>query len=158
MDKWDSHFLKMAAICAEMSKDPSTQCGAVIVRPDRSIAATGFNGFPRGMSDDPSIYEDREKKYDRVIHAEMNALLHSRDGTHKGYTLYTFPFMPCSRCAVHMVQAGISRVVAPHASPEQHKRWGKAFSRSIGYFKEAGVALSIWEQNANMWAHMRADR
>jgi deoxycytidylate deaminase len=35
------------------SKDPSTKVGAVIVRPDLTVASIGYNGFPRGMSDDP---------------------------------------------------------------------------------------------------------
>lgn len=140
VNKWDKHFLRMAYLVSEMSKDPSTQTGAVIVRPDRSVCSTGFNGFPRNMSDDEALYADREVKYDRVVHCEMNALLHSRDGMHQGYTLYTTPFLSCSRCAVHMLQAGIERFVAPIPTPEQIERWGDAFERTRSYFREAGVS------------------
>lgn len=50
---WDLLFLKMVDELASKSKDPSTKCGAMIVRPDKSICSMGFNGFPKGMSDDP---------------------------------------------------------------------------------------------------------
>jgi hypothetical protein len=38
-DKWDRRFLGLAAEVAGWSKDPSTQVGAVIVRPDRRFLA-----------------------------------------------------------------------------------------------------------------------
>ena len=72
---WDLSYLRLAKFWAlERSKDPSTQCGAVLVRPDNSVAALAYNGFPIGVGDNPRHYEDREIKYSRVIHAEMNAL------------------------------------------------------------------------------------
>ena len=50
-EKWDRRFLALAEHVADWSKDPSTKTGAVIVRPDRTIASMGYNGFPRGMAD-----------------------------------------------------------------------------------------------------------
>ena len=47
MADWDQRFIALADHIGQWSKDPSTQQGAVIVRPDKTIAATGFNGFPR---------------------------------------------------------------------------------------------------------------
>lgn len=141
MNRWDRHFLEMAFLVGSMSKDPSTKTGAVIVRPDRSVCSTGFNGFPRGMRDDAEVYNNREMKYDRIVHCEMNALLHSRDPHHDGYTLYTTPFISCSRCAVHMIQAGIRRFVAPRPTSEQLERWGEAFERTRSYFAEVDAEL-----------------
>ena len=46
IDKWDARFLDLAVYVADWSKDPSTKVGAVLVRPDRTIAALGFNRFP----------------------------------------------------------------------------------------------------------------
>lgn len=138
--KWDLRMLELARLISTWSKDPSTKCGAVITRPDRTIASVGYNGFPRGMQDTPHLYADREVKYSRVVHCEMNAVLSAREPL-AGYTLYTWPFMTCDRCAVHMVQAGITRVVYPAATPEQLERWGDALTRAREIYNEANVAM-----------------
>ena len=51
-NKWDIRFLEMAKLVASWSKDPSTQVGAIAVR-NRTVIAQGYNGFPRGMGDEP---------------------------------------------------------------------------------------------------------
>lgn len=141
---WDNRFLAMAYVVASWSKDPSSKNGAVLVRPDRTVAAVGFNGFPKDMRDDPRLYDDREVKYDRVIHAEMNAIFFCRETLPLAdYTLYTTG-PSCSRCAVHMIQAGIRRFVFPAASPEQAARWG--VSRSLTYFDEVGAEVISLER------------
>ena len=84
--------------------------GAVLVRPDRTIAAVGFNGFPRGVLDHAERYDDRPTKYEMVVHAELNALLSSRESL-EGYTLYVTPLPPCSQCAAAIIQRGIRKVV-----------------------------------------------
>lgn len=137
---WDQFFLGMAKYVSTRSKDPSTQTGAVIVRPDRSVASVGFNGFPRKMSDDSVLYANRDEKYSRIVHCEMNAVLYARESL-QGYALYTYPFISCDRCFVHMAQAGIIRFVAPCATPEQLTRWGAAFDRVRGYAKDMGLEV-----------------
>lgn len=139
-DKWDLRFLDMAKLVASWSKDPSTQTGAVIVRPNKSIASVGFNGFPQKMHDDPAMYATRDEKYSRIVHCEMNALQFAQEQT-DGYTLYTHPFISCDRCFVHMAQAGITRFVAPAATAEQLTRWGPAFDRVRSYATEMGLEL-----------------
>ena len=59
-------FLSLAREVSTWSKDPSTQVGAVLVRPDRTVAGIGFNGFPRGIYDDPELLNDRPEKYKRT--------------------------------------------------------------------------------------------
>jgi hypothetical protein len=49
---WDDYFMSVAFLSAMRSKDPSTQVGACIVNPDMRIVGIGYNGFPRGCSDD----------------------------------------------------------------------------------------------------------
>lgn len=136
--KWDGRFLDLAKLVAGWSKDPSTKSGAVIVRPDRTVAGVGYNGFPRNLSDADELYADREKKYSRVVHCEVNALLTVNESV-QGYTLYTHPFMCCDRCVVQMLQAGISRFVFPEASEETKSRWQSAFDLTTSYMDEAGV-------------------
>jgi dCMP deaminase len=139
-DKWDLRFLDLAKLVASWSKDPSTQTGAVITRPNRSLASVGFNGFPQKMTDDPTLYANRDEKYSRIVHCEMNALQFAQEPVN-GHTLYTFPFISCDRCFVHMAQAGIVRFVAPCATPEQLTRWGAAFDRVRGYAKDMGLEV-----------------
>lgn len=145
-EKWDRRFLEFAELVAQASKDPSTKCGAVIVRPDRSVCATGYNGFPRLMKDRKGTYEDKSAKNSRVIHCEMNALMSSNDHSVAGYTLYTWPFLSCDRCAVHMIQAGIVRAVAPklnadEKSQEWRDKWVRTLEISRDYYDECGVEV-----------------
>jgi len=138
---WDLFFLGLARYVSTKSKDPSTKVGAVITRPDYSVASVGFNGFPQGMPDHKHLYDDRDEKYSRIIHAEVNAVSFCRDESLTGYTLYTTPFMPCDRCFVQMVQKGIKRFVFPTATPEQIARWGAAFAKVRMYALECNVSL-----------------
>ncbi len=137
---WDQYFLMIAKVAASKSKDPSTQVGAVIVRPDRTIVSVGYNGFPRGVADTPERLHDRPTKYSLVVHAEMNAILSARESLN-GYTLYTVPFMPCDRCFVHVIQAGIKRVVFPQATSSQIERWGEAFAKVKALADEVDIQL-----------------
>lgn len=145
--KWDRRFLELARHISTWSKDPSTQVGAVIVRPDRTVASVGFNGFPRGMCDDPKIYEDRNTKLKRVVHAEMNAILNAAEPV-KGYTIYVYPPFPlvcsCSRCTVHIIQAGISRIVGIEGG---EKRFTDDHLVSLMMYYEAGVDVSMYDAN-----------
>lgn len=142
-ETWDEFYLGLAQYWAQhRSKDPSTKCGSIIVRPDNTQASAGYNGFPRGVSDDPALYEDRAAKYPRVVHAETNAILNAREPLH-GYTLYIWPFMTCERCATNIIQAGIKRVVSPEATPEQIERWGESFKIALALYAQAGVTVNV---------------
>ena len=137
---WDEWFISLAYAIAKKSKDPSTQVGALIIRPDRSIVAAGYNGFPRSIADTEERLNDRPTKYSLIIHAEMNAVLTAREDL-TGCKLYTVPFMPCDRCFVHMLQAGITRFVYPKATADQESRWGTAFKQVRMLAEEAKVEL-----------------
>lgn len=140
--KWDRRFLALAEMVAGWSKDPSTQCGGVIVRMDRTVVSLGFNGFPRQIEDTDELLNDRPEKYKRMVHSEMNAILNAH-GPVAGYTLYNWPGQSCSRCAVHVIQSGISRVVSSETDPDSPfaQRWAEDQKLSEQLFKEAGVAV-----------------
>jgi deoxycytidylate deaminase len=70
----------------------------------------------------------------------MNAILLAKRSL-ANYTLYVWPFISCDRCAVHVIQSGIKRVVAPIPDKEKLERWKKSFDLSESYFKEAGVEV-----------------
>lgn len=140
ISEWDDFYLGMARYVASKSKDPSTQTGAVIVRPDNTVASLGFNGFPKKMPDQELWYQNREEKYSRIIHCEMNAVLFAKENLN-GYTLYTYPFISCDRCFVHMVQAGITRFVAPKCPADKAERWKNLFDKTHKYAGEMGVVI-----------------
>ncbi len=140
-EKWDYRFLEMAKLVSTFSKDPSTQTGGVIVRPDKSLISVGFNGFPRKIADNPELLNNREEKYKRVVHSEMNAILNAH-GSVEGCTLYNWPGQSCARCAVHVIQAGIIRVVSPNSSHTDFGiRWKAETELADSLFKEAGVEV-----------------
>lgn len=138
MTNWDERFLEMAQLVAGWSKDPSSKVGSVITDGKR-IVSLGFNGFPAGTDDDPSIYGDRERKYRRVLHAEQNAMSFAKRDL-AGCTIYiTHP--PCARCAAQIVQEGIARVVCPSPSADFLSRWKDDMNESLAMFREAKVAF-----------------
>jgi dCMP deaminase len=139
--KWDERFLHLAEVVASWSKDPSTQVGAVIVDADKRIVSVGFNGFARGMDDHEALYANRMFKYGRIIHGEMNAILHARESL-ADMTLYTWPVLPCERCAVHVIQCGITRVVAPTCPEHMVERWGESLAKTREFFREACVSFN----------------
>lgn len=140
-DDWHHHFLAEAELISHRSKDPSTKCGAVIVRPNKTIVSKGYNGFPRGVKDTPEVYADRNEKYRRVVHAEMNAVLSAHQSV-EGCGLYVWPFLTCERCCVHMIQAGIQYVFAPQ---NDNPRWQESFRLACELYNEAGVIVRFFD-------------
>ena len=49
---WDDYFMAVALLSAKRSKDPNTQVGACIVNKNNIIESIGYNGLPKGCSDD----------------------------------------------------------------------------------------------------------
>ena len=109
---WDEYFMGVAKLAAHRSKDPSTQVGACIVSPDDIIISTGYNGMPKGCSDDefPWGREGAETKYPYVVHAELNAILNANGRDLRGSRVYVALF-PCNECAKAIIQSGVKEVV-----------------------------------------------
>lgn len=135
---WDRFYLQMARLTAGKSKDPSTKCGCVIVRPDRTVVSVGFNGFPRGMKDDAELYADREIKYSRVLHAEENAILNARNSV-GGCTVYVNA-PPCNHCALVIIQSGITAVVCSTPTDDLLSSWGDSIEKTKSFFHEVGIS------------------
>ena len=137
---WDEYFMGVAMLSAMRSKDPNTQVGACIVNQDRRIVGVGYNGFPKGCSDEDLPWEREgdwlETKYPYVCHAELNAILNSIGGSLQGCTLYVALF-PCNECAKAIIQAGIRQVV--YLSDKYKDTDGTVASRKM--LKQAGVEL-----------------
>ncbi len=109
---WDEYFMGIAMLAARRSKDPNTQVGACIVSQDNIIISTGYNGMPKGCSDDeyPWEREGEQTKYPYVVHAELNAILNANGRDLRGSRIYVALF-PCNECAKAIIQCGIQEVV-----------------------------------------------
>ena len=112
---WDEYFMGIAMLAAKRSKDPNTQVGACIVSPDNIIISTGYNGMPKGCSDDEFPWErtaddENGTKYPFVVHAELNAILNANGRDLRGSRIYVALF-PCNECAKAIIQSGIKEVI-----------------------------------------------
>lgn len=137
-------YMRAAYFQATNSPDVSTQNGAVLVAWDGSLVF-GYNSPPLGI-DHTAERLTGDDKYDWIVHAEHSVILHaaSQGVSTFGATLYT-PWFSCIRCAVSMVQAGVSRVVghalyhefASHINP----KWNKSIEDGWTALQEAGVVM-----------------
>jgi dCMP deaminase len=137
--KWDLRFLSLASEVSTWSKDPSTKIGAVIVGSKGQIISQGYNGFPRGISDYPERYQDRELKYKYIVHAEENAILnaiHNGASTVDSILYVSGGIKVCHNCAKSIIQAGICRVVVESTDNE---RWEESTDFATSMFREALV-------------------
>ncbi|KAI3737422.1 hypothetical protein L2E82_27424 [Cichorium intybus] len=114
---WDDYFMAVAFLSAERSKDPYRQVGACLVSQDGIILGIGYNGFPRGCSDDKLPWSKKSKngdpletKYPYVCHAEVNCILNTNHASAAGQKLYVTMF-PCNECAKVIIQSGVSEVI-----------------------------------------------
>lgn len=111
---WDEYFMGVAYMSGMRSKDPNTQVGACIVSSDNKILSMGYNGLPRGCSDDEFPWaregEPLENKYLFTTHSELNAILNYGGTSLEGAKMYVTLF-PCNECAKAIIQAGIKTIV-----------------------------------------------
>lgn len=139
-DKWVKRMLGLAAHIAEWSKDPSTKVGAVIADSHNRIVSLGFNGFAKGVEDLPERLNNRELKYEMVVHAEVNAILFADRALHD-CSLFVHPLPPCSRCAAVIIQSGIKAVYTPKITGDNVQRWKDSCLIAEQMFADAGVTL-----------------
>lgn len=139
-------LLPIALATAELSKDPRTKVGALIIGAGNEIRSSGWNGFPRGVADDTERWNDRPTKYKFVVHAEANAIANAaRAGTRtEGCSLLVTALHPCNTCAQLIIQAGIKTVYAP--LPDMDGRWADSFEAAATMFNEAGVEVIFYSE------------
>ena len=143
--KWRYRFMELSEHIASWSKDPSTKVGAVIVS-GKEVLSLGYNGFSPRTPDHDSYLNDREEKYPRVIHAEVNAVLRLDKRFRPPYPLQIFvTHMPCSSCASIIIAAGISEVITNKPSKEMLGRW-PGMNKTGLLFGEAGIQLTLLDK------------
>ena len=114
MIMWHEHFLKMARLISERSKDRSTKCGCVIVR-NKRVLATGYNGFPSGTEDyDNDAKNERPEKYLWFEHSERNAIYNAAsNGVALCDSTAYITCPPCVDCTRALIQSGIVCIIIP---------------------------------------------
>jgi dCMP deaminase len=151
---WDEYFIEIMKQVGSRGTCDRDRSGCVIVK-DKHILTTGYVGSPVGLPHCDEIghefnavtHEDGHVSQHcvRTIHAEQNAICWAaRLGVPlEGATLYC-KMTPCYVCAKMIINVGIKRVVA---EKDYH-----ASQRSKEIFKEAGIELSILDQNVEQYA------
>lgn len=153
---WDDYFMSVALLSGKRSKDPNTQVGACIVNKNNVIESIGYNGLPKGCSDDEFPWEKEGEmlntKYPFVVHAELNAILNAKGKDLSGCKIYVALF-PCNECAKAIIQSGISKVVylsdkysntdSVKASKMMFKCAGVELRQLVPSYKEINLSLNI---------------
>lgn len=154
---WDALYMGLVYKVAEKSKDPRTKIGAVIVKNNTPVSL-GYNGFPRGVFDVFERYDNRETKYQYIVHGEHNAVLNcARNGISTiGTTLYS-QGIPCHDCAKTIIQAGVSKVVFHLNWPWDDPKWEKSFKVTKTMFCEAEVQLLGIKVSLNCVGHLNGE-
>lgn len=125
---WDDYFLSVAYLSAQRSKDPhpskNSRDGACIVDTLGRIVGIGYDGFPRGCSDDclpwassanftDATEEEIEWLHTRepyLCNAEINAILNKCSSDVDGGRMFVGNF-PSNECAKFIIQAGIQEII-----------------------------------------------
>lgn len=137
--KWERRFLNLAREVSSWSKDPSTRVGAVLVRPDHTVAGIGFNGLAPGVDD--SRASDREFKIASVIHAEENAILSSRDSALSECGLYVWGLAPCAHCVAVALRKGVRRFVGVQLA--DRPEWNRSAEFARLQCSDAGASYTV---------------
>ena len=150
---WDEYFMGLAHLSAKRSKDPNTAVGAAIVDENHRVVSVGYNGFPKGCSDEEFPWErdgedELATKYPFVTHSELNAILNYRGGSLVGAKIYVSLF-PCNECAKAIIQAGIKTVVfdsdkySTSASTRASKKMFDAAGVRYYQYQRSGRSIKI---------------
>jgi len=151
---WEGYFMGLAAMASFRSKDPSTQNGSCVIDPDsKTILAMGYNGFPRGCSDDEFPWDrggdgipKGKTKYPYVEHSERNAIYNAaRKGISlDGAVIYNYSekgYYPCDECARAIIQSDIKEVVMGWAMEGNTDVY--SWAETLKMFKASGVRVDV---------------
>lgn len=102
---WEEYALNLAKVASQRSEDPYVKVGACVLRHDNSVGGIGYNGPPPGIE---ILWDNRDSRRKRVIHAEINALRYVRPGECR---LIACTLLPCNDCIKTIAAFGIRTLV-----------------------------------------------
>ena len=129
-DRFIKLYFKIAKELADMSYDPHTKVGCVLVK-DSQIIGEGYNG--RATGEDNTCKDTNGKTLPEVIHGEMNVIARAaRKGiSTDNSTLFT-THSPCFNCAKLIYLSGIKEVYYLYKHKDED---------AIEYLKKHGVKI-----------------
>lgn len=119
--------MRVARTIAERSVDPRLKVGCIIVDPEnRGVLGVGYNGDEAGGR---NAVESLEPGQSGFVHAEINALIKTRET--RGASMYV-THSPCPVCARAIVNARVARVI-----------YGEAYrdARGVEILQGAGIGV-----------------
>lgn len=133
--------LSRAYEVAKRSQDRSTRNGAVIMQ-GSMLVSEGWNGLPTGVLSTYERLTQRPTKYSFCRHAETHAIyMAARDGKSTlGATMYC-PWFACDRCAIAIIESGITRVFGHLQAFGLNPRWD--LRDAFTMMSEAGVEIIL---------------
>jgi len=141
--------LRHCVALARHSPDPSTRLGSLLYDARGELIAESWNRLPFGAIVTAAQLADRDFKLKVMIHAEMAVVLEAcRLGRSTlGSTLYfaatngageVWGGAPCAYCAIHLIKAGVSRIVSPPARLRP-SRWDETTALGADLLRRARV-------------------
>ncbi|MDF9867123.1 dCMP deaminase [Bacilli bacterium PM5-3] len=105
-------FFEKALEAKELSIDPNTKVGCVIVK-DNIIVSKGYNTLPRGLQSCDYPLDCRkgaflDTKYPYMIHSEAKAIVDAKCDLSNSVMYVTL--FPCNECAKLIIEAGIKEL------------------------------------------------
>lgn len=152
----DIYYLKEAFKAArDLSQDPNTQTGAVIVNLKGDIISRGANRLHWGLRDKYGLNPSKEiierpAKYANLTHAERDAVFDANRRCESliGCTIYT-TWSSCYFCAEVLINNGIARVVTHQSTidwydearkdVEGRQNWNKSIEKGINVLRDNNV-------------------
>lgn len=141
-------LMSKAYSAANLSPDPSSQNGAVLVQRQTDgqldVIGCGVNHFYKGIPDE---FDDRDKKLQRIEHAERDCIYNaaSRGNKTRG-SIMVCPWAACRDCARAIIGSGVQCLV--YHEPRYRltdKRWIDSVNESLGWLENAGIQLYALE-------------
>jgi dCMP deaminase len=139
------HRLQACDNIAQHSPDPSNKVGCIIYHPTGIVVGSGYNSFPTRCSASQLLYHDAENKqpkYDRMIHSEVRAIIRAGSDNCVAGSLYT-SLPPCKDCAKHICEARIDHVYffESRMKSDYVRRWSASVNVAMHLFAECGVQV-----------------
>lgn len=148
----DYAAMNLALQTSRRSLDPNTRVGAVVVDKYGNLQAYGHNSLPDRISHSDERLANRDLKLKLIVHAEMNAILSAarRGKALQGSMLYfaasnpegdrCWGGVPCTRCLVEILQAGIERIVSL-PQKDGFSSWHADMEMSRRLIAESGIVF-----------------
>ena len=140
----ESRWLALCASKGQLSPDPRTKVGCVIVGPDSQVRCVACNTYPTGVLDGIPERTEAPLKYIWIEHAERNAIyMAARRGISTEGCTVIVELTPCVECARAIIQAGAVQVVINHDRSAEYsgERYSGEHSTALAMLAEAGIAV-----------------